>query len=103
MSADVAAEYTANTDSTFAILRRGLALTPQVRAGLAGTIGLAAIGTIGKVAIPIAIQQGIDRGPVGRRWPQYASADRDRRYHGPRAVHHALLHVPDERSALHRE
>jgi ATP-binding cassette, subfamily B, bacterial len=62
MSADAAANHTANTDSTFAILRRGLALTPQVRAGLAGTIGLAAIGTIGKVAIPIAIQQGIDKG-----------------------------------------
>jgi ATP-binding cassette, subfamily B, bacterial len=62
MSADAATDHTANTDSTFAILRRGLALTPQVRAGLAGTIGLAAIGTIGKVAIPIAIQQGIDKG-----------------------------------------
>jgi ATP-binding cassette, subfamily B, bacterial len=62
MSVDVATDHTANTDSTFAILRRGLALTPQVRAGLAGTIGLAAIGTIGKVAIPIAIQQGIDKG-----------------------------------------
>ena len=57
-----ATEHTANTDSTFAVLRRGLALTPQVRAGLAGTIGLAAIGTVGKVAIPIAIQQGIDKG-----------------------------------------
>ena len=62
MSVDAATDHTANTDSTFAILRRGLALTPQVRAGLAGTIGLAAIGTIGKVAIPIAIQQGIDKG-----------------------------------------
>ena len=62
MSADSATDHRANTDSTFAILRRGLALTPQVRAGLAGTIGLAAIGTIGKVAIPIAIQQGIDKG-----------------------------------------
>jgi ATP-binding cassette, subfamily B, bacterial len=62
MSANPAVDHTANTDSTFAILRRGLALTPQVRAGLAGTIGLAAIGTIGKVAIPIAIQQGIDKG-----------------------------------------
>ncbi len=49
-------------DSTWSILRRGLALTPQVRAGLAGTIGLAVVGTLGKVAIPIAIQQGIDKG-----------------------------------------
>jgi ABC-type multidrug transport system fused ATPase/permease subunit len=69
MSADVAADHRANTDSTFAILWRGLALTPQVRAGLAGTIGLAAIGTIGKVAIPIAIQQGIDKGLSGAGGP----------------------------------
>jgi len=50
------------SDSTWSVLRRGLALTPQVRAGLAGTVGLAAVGTVGKVAIPIAIQQGIDKG-----------------------------------------
>jgi ATP-binding cassette subfamily B protein len=61
--------HAANTDSTFAVLRRGLALTPQVRSGLAGTIGLAAIGTVGKVAIPIAIQQGIDRGLSARGGP----------------------------------
>jgi ATP-binding cassette subfamily B protein len=51
-----------DTDSTWSVLRRGLALTPQVRAGLAGTIGLAIVGTLGKVAVPIAIQQGIDKG-----------------------------------------
>ena len=70
MSADVAADHRANTDSTFAILWRGLALTPQVRAGLAGTIGLAAIGTIGKVAIPIAIQQAVDNGIGGAGGPR---------------------------------
>lgn len=49
-------------ESTWSVLRRGLALTPSVRAGLAGTLGLALIGTLGKVAIPIAVQQGIDKG-----------------------------------------
>jgi ATP-binding cassette subfamily B protein len=48
--------------STWSVLRRGLALTPGVRKGLAGTLGLALVGTVGKVAVPIAIQQGTDKG-----------------------------------------
>jgi ABC-type multidrug transport system fused ATPase/permease subunit len=43
-------------------LRRGLALSPQLRRGMAGTVVLGLIGTIGKVVVPIAIQQGIDHG-----------------------------------------
>jgi len=47
------------------VLKRGLALSPQLRRGLAGTLGLAAVGTVGKVVVPVAVQQGIDRGLRG--------------------------------------
>jgi ATP-binding cassette subfamily B protein len=37
-------------------------MSPELRAGLAGTLALSAVGMIGRVAIPIAIQQIVDRG-----------------------------------------
>jgi ABC-type multidrug transport system fused ATPase/permease subunit len=43
-------------------LRRGLAMSPQLRRGLAGTIALGLVGTAGRVVAPVAIQQGIDGG-----------------------------------------
>ncbi len=43
-------------------LRRGLALSPELRRGLPGTLGLGLLATAGKVAVPIAVQQGIDHG-----------------------------------------
>nr|WP_230414718.1 ABC transporter ATP-binding protein [Micromonospora tarapacensis] len=46
-------------------MRRGLALSPQLRVGLAGTLGLALVYMIGRVAVPVAVQQGIDRGIAG--------------------------------------
>ncbi|GAA0803805.1 ABC transporter ATP-binding protein [Spirilliplanes yamanashiensis] len=49
-------------------VRRGLALSPELRTGLAGTLALALVSMAGRVAVPIAIQQGIDwgiRGPGG--------------------------------------
>ncbi|MGH3712793.1 MAG: ABC transporter ATP-binding protein [Micromonosporaceae bacterium] len=48
--------------STWGTLRRGLALSPELRTGLAGTLGLAVVATAGRVAVPVAVQQGIDRG-----------------------------------------
>ncbi|GGM43446.1 ABC transporter ATP-binding protein [Dactylosporangium sucinum] len=44
------------------VLRRGLALSPELFTGLAGTLGLAVLATAGRVAVPVAIQQGIDKG-----------------------------------------
>ncbi|WP_433829412.1 ABC transporter ATP-binding protein [Actinoplanes sp. CA-015351] len=49
-------------EGTVATIRRGLALSPELRPGLAGTIGLALLQMAGRVAVPIAIQQGIDKG-----------------------------------------
>nr|WP_205807636.1 ABC transporter ATP-binding protein [Micromonospora sp. HNM0581] len=45
-------------------MRRGLALSPELRVGLAGTLGLALVYMVGRVAVPVAVQQGIDRGIV---------------------------------------
>ncbi|GIH74113.1 ABC transporter ATP-binding protein [Planobispora longispora] len=53
--------------SALATVRRGLSLTPEFRNGLAGTFALAVLATVGKVIVPIAVQQTIDhglRGPV---------------------------------------
>ena len=43
-------------------IRRGLALSPELRVGLAGTLALALVAMAGRAAVPIAVQQGIDRG-----------------------------------------
>jgi ATP-binding cassette subfamily B protein len=49
-------------ETTWGTVRRGLALSPELRPGLLGTLGLALVSMAGRVAVPIAIQQGIDRG-----------------------------------------
>lgn len=53
---------TERTESTWQTMRRGLALSPELRVGLAGTLVLAVVYMAGRVAVPVAIQQGIDRG-----------------------------------------
>jgi ATP-binding cassette, subfamily B, bacterial len=54
---------------TFDTVRRGLSLSPELRIGLAGTIGLAILQMSGRVAVPIAVQQGIDHGINGPAGP----------------------------------
>ena len=49
-------------EGTLATVRRGIALSPELRPGLIGTLALAFVSMAGRVAVPIAIQQGIDRG-----------------------------------------
>jgi putative ABC transport system ATP-binding protein len=46
-------------------IRRGLALSPEIRQGLGVTLGLALLATGGRVIVPIAVQQTIDRGLTG--------------------------------------
>ncbi|PGH40894.1 ABC-type multidrug transport system, ATPase and permease component [Micromonospora sediminicola] len=55
----------ARTESTWRTLRRGLALSPELKTGLAGTLALALVYMIGRVAVPVAVQRGIDHGIVG--------------------------------------
>ncbi|MFG3690686.1 ABC transporter ATP-binding protein [Micromonospora sp. NPDC047740] len=66
MSTTVEADRPAEApESTWRTLRRGLALSPELKTGLAGTLGLALVYMIGRVAVPVAVQRGIDHGIVG--------------------------------------
>lgn len=56
------AQQPERTETTWRTLRRGLALSPELRVGLAGTLALALVYMIGRAAVPVAVQQGIDRG-----------------------------------------
>ncbi len=46
-------------------VKRGLALSPELRRGLTGTVAIALLATAGRVIVPVAIQQIIDRGLSG--------------------------------------
>jgi ABC-type multidrug transport system fused ATPase/permease subunit len=48
--------------SSWQTIRRGLALSPELRVGIAGTLGLALVAMSGRVAVPVAIQQAVDHG-----------------------------------------
>ena len=48
-----------------AVLRRGLAVTPELRQGLVLTAVLAVATALGKLAVPVLIQQILDRGVLG--------------------------------------
>ena len=53
------------TDSAIVTIRRGLAVAPVLRNGLGLTFVLAAVGSAGRIVVPILIQQAIDKGIVG--------------------------------------
>jgi putative ABC transport system ATP-binding protein len=48
-----------------AVLRRGIATSPELRRGIGVTILLALLGGAGRVVVPVLVQQVIDRGLVG--------------------------------------
>lgn len=62
MTADVASPTGPERSGAWRTMRRGLSLSPELRAGLATTLLLALAATAGRVIIPVAIQQVIDRG-----------------------------------------
>lgn len=43
-------------------LRRGVELSPELKEGVGGTLVLAVVATLGRVVVPIAVQQTLDRG-----------------------------------------
>ncbi len=47
---------------TVATLRRGFRLSPEIRRGLGVTLVLAAVTTVGRIVVPLAVQQTTDRG-----------------------------------------
>jgi len=57
---------TGNTDPALKTIRRGLDAAPVLRDGLGVTFALAAVGSAGRIVVPILIQQAIDNGIVGR-------------------------------------
>jgi ATP-binding cassette, subfamily B, bacterial len=74
----VGVEMTTITDAgrtqlgAWATLRRGLVLSPEFRAGLPVTLLLAFGATVGRVLVPIAVQQTIDNGLMGPDGPDLA-------------------------------
>lgn len=50
-------------------LRRGLALSPELKEGLGGTLMLAVVASLGQVVVPVVIQQTLDRGLKGPQGP----------------------------------
>ncbi len=53
-------------DGAMAVLRQGLAATPELRTGLAFTVGMAISSGGGRLAVPVLIQQILDRGVLGQ-------------------------------------
>lgn len=49
-------------DSAMSVLRRGLAVSPELRAGLAVSVVFAVVVAAGRLMIPVLIQQVLDRG-----------------------------------------
>lgn len=43
-------------------IRRGVAYSPELREGIAGTLVLAVLASVGQVVVPIAVQQTLDHG-----------------------------------------
>ncbi|NUP35420.1 MAG: ABC transporter ATP-binding protein [Streptomycetaceae bacterium] len=54
------------------MLRRGLDLSPEFTQGLAVTLVLAALATVGRIVVPLAVQQTIDNGLRGDGGPDLA-------------------------------
>ncbi|HET7690366.1 MAG TPA: ABC transporter ATP-binding protein [Nocardioidaceae bacterium] len=48
--------------SAWQTLRRGMALSPELTEGFWGTLGLAGLSTVGRIVVPIAVQQTLDNG-----------------------------------------
>src|SRR5262245_30047467 len=62
MTASTLNETAAVQEGALSTLRRGLRLSPEFRAGLAGTLLLALVATAGRMVVPVAVQQTIDKG-----------------------------------------
>ncbi len=58
-------ETTPDLEGAIAVLRRGLASTPELKVGLLFTVGMAVGSGGGRLAVPILIQQILDRGVLG--------------------------------------
>jgi putative ABC transport system ATP-binding protein len=57
-------------------LRRGVQLSPELRHGLVWTLLLACVATMGRVVVPFAVQQTVDRGVLAEGGPDVANVSR---------------------------
>jgi ATP-binding cassette subfamily B protein len=57
------------TDNAVQTIRRGLSYSPEIREGLGFTLVLALAATGGRVVVPIAVQQTVDRGLLNPAGP----------------------------------
>ncbi|MDQ2796327.1 MAG: ABC transporter transmembrane domain-containing protein, partial [Actinomycetota bacterium] len=55
--------------STWATLKRGVELSPELRRGIGVTVVLAVLSTLGKVMIPFVVQRTTDEGIMGSSGP----------------------------------
>jgi len=62
------------TGGALRVLRRGIAVTPEIRVGLAFSAGMALATAIGRLLIPVLIQQVLDRGIIGGYRPGFVYA-----------------------------
>ncbi len=62
---DDAGEVRLAAGETLRVLRRGWRSSPELRQGIGVTLALGLIGAIGRVIVPIVVQQAIDRGLTG--------------------------------------
>ncbi|MGH3370740.1 MAG: ABC transporter transmembrane domain-containing protein, partial [Nocardioidaceae bacterium] len=74
MTAPVSALATTRMDTGEAIsarrtIARGIELSPELKEGFWGTLVLAVVATLGRVVVPIAVQQTLDRGLAGPGGP----------------------------------
>ena len=65
MSAATATSARASAEGAWRTLRRGLALSPELRVGLTVTMLLALVATAGRAIVPVAVQRTIDDGLEG--------------------------------------
>ena len=62
------------------MLRRGLAVSPELRTGIAFTVGMAVATAVGRLVMPVLIQQILDKGVTGtERLPARLRRRRQRR------------------------
>ena len=59
-------EVSPSLDGAWKVLRRGLAESPELRSGMLYTVALAVVSTIGSLALPVLVQQVLDRGLGGQ-------------------------------------
>jgi len=58
------------TGGVVATLRRGLQVSPEITRGLGATLALALVSTVGRIVVPVTVQQTLDHGIRGAGGPR---------------------------------